>query len=205
MSKSKEKRVVIGLLGAIGSGKSSVAEILKGQGAYIVDADKIAHGFLSKRSVQKRIMKRFRMKKWSIADLAELSFSSGRNLEKLNSVLHPLILGEIRKKLKMAGRKVVVLDAPLLLEKKLDINCDILLYIDCRDKIRFTRLSRRKLKGLSREEVLLREKYQIDCESKRNKADYVIVNNGSISDLKRKTLKILKRIMKSVGLNQEVN
>jgi len=93
-----KKAKVIGLTGPIGSGKNEVAKVLKRRGAYIIDADRIAHTLYSTQSAiwqelvrvfGSRILNRggaINRKK-----LGEIVFANKRELKKLNRIIHPLL------------------------------------------------------------------------------------------------------------------
>lgn len=183
----KKKKIVIGLLGKIGSGKSTCAEVLRGLlGAKVIDADQIAHGLLARSDVKARLKKRLGLDHISRAVLSKEVFTSKRRLRALEAVLHPRIKAEMARRLRQVKKGVVVIDAPLLLEKKLDSWCDYLLYIDCRDSRRFRRLSTKALgKRVDKRDVKQRERNQISALMKRKKADYIINNNGTAADLLR--------------------
>src|SRR3989339_536748 len=96
--------MIIGLTGPMGSGKTKAAQILKEKGAYVIEADKIAHDLLDVPQVLKKIVKAFgpvilSNKKIDRKKLGDLVFNNPKKLKILNGILHPLIIKEIKKKI----------------------------------------------------------------------------------------------------------
>ena len=102
MVRRNDKTVVIlGIIGGIGSGKSTVARMLADKGAILIDADKIASSFLGDQKIKEEIVEEFGE---SVLDaqgnvyrtyLAHAVFESKKILEKLNKILHPRIAAEL--------------------------------------------------------------------------------------------------------------
>ncbi|MFY9402290.1 MAG: dephospho-CoA kinase [Candidatus Omnitrophota bacterium] len=195
----KDKRIVIGVTGVFGSGKSTVSRFLKAFGLKIIDADKIAHSYLlPKAKAYKKIVnffgkgilgpKRYINRK----KLGDLVFSNPRMLKRLNSIVHPNIVRDIKIKLKKFKRGAVVLDAPLLLEAGLRNIVDslIVVIIDRDEHIR-RMVKKRRLK---KTEVVKRIKTQIPIRRKAHVADFIIDNSGSFTNTKKQVKSILEKI-----------
>src|SRR5262245_39922562 len=121
--------MVVGLLGGIGSGKSTVASLLAESGAEVVDADRLAHQVLRTPSARSRVGSRFGSGvlgpdgEVDRKKLGEVVFSDRRSLEDLNGIIHPAVLDEITARVRShrtAGRRgpgtagaLLVLDVPL--------------------------------------------------------------------------------------------
>jgi len=182
----------IGITGQIGAGKTTAAKILKAMGAVVIDADKIGHKVVetNHRLIQK-LAKAFgpqiftpkgnlRRKK-----TAEIAFSSAKNRKLLNSLVHPYLLKELKKQIKrnLAKKNVIVIDAALLLDWKLNNIIDQTLVIGCTKEKRMSRLLK---KGLTKSDVLARMKSQLPFIVYQTHADRVIMNNSGKEELKRK-------------------
>ena len=185
--------IVIGLLGGVGSGKSRVREALAARcSAEVIDADALGHQVLREPEVRRAIAERFGERVLDAegwirrGELAKIVFDdsqSGREqLRWLESVTHPLISARMSEQLeaaRAAGKRCVVLDAPVLLKAGWDRFCDHLLFVDAPWERRRERVSAR---GWSEEELRRREAAQESLEYKRSRCDTVIDNGGSWED-----------------------
>ncbi len=186
---------VIGIMGGVASGKTTVAEMLDSFGAKVVDADKIGHGLLDAPDIREKLVK-----KWGneILDeggevdrnkLSGLVFSDAEALRELNEMLHPLILEAIRREIARDETRAVVVDAALLQETGLTGLCDLLVFVAADDSVKKERAV--KHRRWEPEEVARRERFQAPVEEKRKIADYVINNNSS----KEETLKQVREFL----------
>lgn len=190
MSKDSDK-ILIGILGGVGSGKSSVALEFEKLGCGLVDADKFAHEALQNNNVKEQLSRAFggdifdKTGRIDRSRLAEKAFSSKENVEKINSIIHPQVIARceelIREFAEQKGIKAIVLDVPLLAEVGLESRCDILVFVDCSDDIRYKRLSDRGAGDM--ESIKKREKFQFSLDKKRKIAHYIISNNSTLSDV----------------------
>jgi dephospho-CoA kinase len=190
VSKPKRKPI-IGILGGVGSGKSTVAGQFCKLGCAVIDADKIAHGLLGKSIVKKKMVARFgrgildSKGKINRRKLAGIAFAGAKNLKALNRIIHPLVLQQVRELIKKAnGQKkvrAVVLDMPLLTEVGWAKRCDKLIFVKCRWKIRAERAKKAGILNL--EKLKFREKFQISLYKKKAIADNTIDNNSGFSAL----------------------
>ena len=187
--------MLIGITGQIGAGKTTAANILKAMGAVVIDADKIGRKVVetNPKLIQKLArafgpqiltpMGNLRRKK-----TAELAFSSEKNRKLLNSLVHPYLLRELKKQIKrnLDKNRVIVIDAALLLDWKLDNVVDLTLVIGCSKEKRMTRLLK---KGLSKSDALARMKSQLPFRDYQKRADKVILNSSTAAAFKRKVQK----------------
>ncbi|MGM0602927.1 MAG: dephospho-CoA kinase [Bacillota bacterium] len=183
--------VIIGLTGGIASGKSTAAEYLSTKNAEIVDADKISHQITAKgKKGWKLIKNEFGegiLKEDGEIDRRELGniiFNSREKKELLESILHPLIIEEMKKKAQkiMSEGKNVIFMAPLLFETGLDRFCDQIWVINAGREKQIKRIKNRD--GLSTEEAEKRIDSQLPIQKKIAGADVVIDNNGTLKELK---------------------
>ena len=197
------KKPIIGILGGIASGKSSVAAAFAKLGCAVIDADDIAHDLLNDSGVKSQVINEFGT---DILDssgqvdrnkLAEIVFADESRLSTLNEILHPLIMKEAEQLIghyeEMENIKAIVLDAPLLVEVGWDKKCDKLIFVACE---REKRLERARKKGIFNENQLkMREKFQISLDSKASLVDNTIDNNSSLSALAEQVAKIFSSII----------
>jgi len=216
------KKPIIGILGGIGSGKSTVAAEFAKLGCKVIDADKIAHELLDEPAVKEKVVGLFGRSilnpagKIDREKLAEVVFDDVRSQKSelrsqnseirsqksesalclLSSVLHPLVLQRAQELIKQYNRqnqvKAIVLDMPLLVEVGWDKRCDKLIFVDCEEKLR---LDRAKKLGFDKNQVKIRENFQISLDSKAGLADNTIENNSDFSVLARQVTDIFSYIM----------
>lgn len=182
----KHKKLIIGVTGGFGSGKTSVARMIKHYtNGCIVDADRLATKIMNKR--KREIKREFGTN--NRKKIADIVFDDKKKLQKLNKIVHPAVIRETKKIIKKK-RGIIVLDVPLLFESKMDKLCDIVIVVRCK---RNAQIRRSKF---SRKEVLRRLKRQIPMKKKLKYADYIVDNNKT----KWKTEKRVKKIVRSLKL-----
>ncbi len=183
-------RLVVGIGGNMGSGKSTVAEELRRYGARVIDADQIARNLLRKGSAEyKKLVAAFGKdildKKGQIdrRALGRRAFSSKTSLKKLNAIMHPPVIKRIEDEIAKMKSGLLVVDAALLFSCGLDKQVDVSILVTAPDTLRLKRMT--KL-GFSAEEVAQRLTVQGSDRKYWSKADFVLENKGSIAELKRK-------------------
>ena len=173
------KRLVVGLAGGVGSGKSTVAGILIEEGAQGIDADALGHQVLDLPRVRAALARDWgegilQGGRVDRAALARLAFRSRKSVDRLNRRVHPEILREIRRRIARA-RGWVVLDAALLFETGADALCDRVVFVSAPRELRARRT---RARGWGPGELRRRERFQFPVAYKKKKADYVIDNTG---------------------------
>jgi dephospho-CoA kinase len=188
----------IGLTGGIGSGKSSVSNILKSWNAHIFDADLVAKKILNhNESAQNEVITEFGtdvIGSKGVIDKKKLSrivFHDEDHQIKLNAIIHPYVFSEIDEEfetiLKKDKNELFVVDAALIYESGADTHMDYVVVVTSHLGLKIERVL---AKGeLTREEFLKRADLQWPDEEKIQLADFVIQNNGSHEDLLRETKK----------------
>lgn len=197
---------VVGILGGIGSGKSSVVRQVCGFRLHIIDADRIGHERLQDPEIQAQIRKCFGDEVFAIdgtvdrSQLAQRVFGPEQHHEiarkQLNNLLHPAIRREIHSQIDAASRDVdaVILDAALLLEGGWDATCHWLIYIDTPQSVREERVLQNR--GWSAAELARREATQLSIDIKKNRADFVVDNSGSLADAAHQMQQVFHSILK---------
>ena len=193
---------IIGILGGICSGKSTVAREFAKLGCKVIDADKIAHELLDRKAIKEKITKLFGK---GILDsegniehkkLAGVVFNDSDKLSLLNEIIHPLVLKRVEELIdKYNGQnqvKAIVLDMPLLAEIGWTEWCDKLIFVNCRQKIR---AERTKKLDFDKNQLKIRENFQISLDKKRGLADNTVENNSDFSAMVRQVADIFSEIM----------
>jgi len=160
---------IIGLIGRIGAGKSTVAQRFAAHGAHVIDADRIAHAVLAEDDVVRQIADRFgadvldadgRIRRRAVADrVFGPTPDHARALEWLEALVHPRVRSRITAQLESIraredehdGKTVVVLDVPLLVQAGWADRCDRLVEVSCSEEIRRQRLAARHWDPLQQE------------------------------------------------------
>ena len=197
---------IIGLVGGIGSGKSTVARLVrKHADAFVIDVDRLGHEVLCQDEVKILVHAR-----WGAAPfgndgeidrhkMAEIVFSGteegNANLENLTAISHPRIAELLKSRLetaKMANRRLVLLDAPLLLESGWDRLCDAVIFIDAPEQVRRVRVLKR---GWTFEEFQARTANQLPLDTKRKASQWVIENTCSLVELEQRVAAVLNQVL----------
>lgn len=170
---------VIGLTGNSGSGKSSVAKIMKKYGAVILDCDKIAHENMSPEGcAYDDIVKYFGNeilntdKTINRRVLGSIVFNDREKLQVLNNITHSRICDRVKSEISKAKNACVVIDAPLLIEAGLDSIAQKIWVVTADQEVRIARIMERD--GISRKDVLSRFSRQTPESVLKEKADLII-------------------------------
>lgn len=191
--------MLIGLTGQIGAGKSTAARVFEELGAAIVDADMIGRDVVEMSpAVLKKLVKQFGKEiltpsgSLNRKGLAKRAFSTDEGKAALNAIVHPYLLAELHRQVKNYQKqgKVIVIDAALLLDWELDKQVDKTVVITASPQVRIKRMVER---GLSRQEVLTRQKVQLSLAEYKRRATVVITNNGTRPELAQKIFRLWNR------------
>ena len=199
-----ESRLVLGLTGSIGSGKSTVARMFQELGAEIIDADKVGHSLLEKKEVRESIVKSFgssvldKEGKIERRKLGSIVFRDRKRLEELNSIIHPLIFSEIKRRITFSQARVIIIDAAILLETGWDGLVDRVIVVNASHETRRKRIKESSL--LSSKEVEGIIKAQFSQDEKIQRADFLIENEISIKEGKRQVERIWGKLVASCSL-----
>ena len=197
--------LVLGVLGGIASGKSTVARLLARACGEVVDADELAHRALEEPAVLEHVRARFGQ--GAVAPdgrpdrsaIARRAFESEEDRRALEGWIHPLVrarIGELLAAARAQSVARVVLDVPLLLENEaqhgLASLCDALVFVDAGAAERERRAMRGR--GWARGEMARREASQMPLTEKRARSQYVIANNGDPRELEAAVTSLLERM-----------
>ena len=195
--------LVIGLTGCTGSGKGCVGQCFLSYGINTIDTDMVSREVCRKGSpclseltdcFGKCILNddgTLNRKK-----LAELAFSDADKHKKLNSITHKHILDDVRKWLNVCeanGDAAAIVDAPLLYESGFDKECDIIIAVIAPKETRVGRIRLRD--GITVAEINARMSKQTEDEFYTQNADFIIVNDSTVSALQTQVDAIYSEIM----------
>ncbi|PIX21980.1 MAG: dephospho-CoA kinase, partial [Deltaproteobacteria bacterium CG_4_8_14_3_um_filter_45_9] len=186
--------LIVGLTGGAASGKTAVSQVLKEEGAYIIDADRIARELVQPHKPAWNELIRVFGKEILQEDgslhrkkLADKVFADPRQRKLLNQILHPRIKEEMDRRTKEIGQKdpeaIVVIDAPLLVELGNHHEVDKLIVVTSTQMQQIERLKDRD--GANPEEALRIVSSQMALEEKVKFADFVIRNEGFLEETKK--------------------
>ncbi len=184
-----KSKLIVGLTGGFGVGKSSVAQRFKNMGAEIIDADEIAHSAMKKGSpVFDSIVELFEEalhpggKKMDREKVAEIVFADPQKRKELEAIIHPYVYEKIKKMIEASERSVILVEVPLLFEAGFETLCDKVAVVTCNATVKMKRLVCKKF---TEQEVRARERAQMAEALKAKKAHFVIDNSKSIYQTQR--------------------
>jgi dephospho-CoA kinase len=191
--------ITLGLTGVLGSGKSTVARLLKERGLDVIDLDGLAKDSLNWKETQDDIRATFG-EEYVVDGLVEIeklrgaAFGQGDALRKLEAIIHPRVRGEVKKRLEALrerGARAVVFDHPLLFETGFDKKVDKVVVVTADMEAIKIRLKKR---GMQADDVERRLSFQIPLSQKTASADYVINNNGTEEELQGEVSLFLEKL-----------
>ena len=196
--------LTVGLTGGIASGKTMVAQLFQELGAEIIDTDVIAHRIVEPgQEGLERITACFGSGLLTAdgmldrARLAAAVFSDGSRLEKLNSLLHPLIAGQMHARIEALRLVdfdgVVIVDVPLLFECGWQHMFDRSIVVYCEPDLQLRRLMLRS--GLDAAQAAARIAAQMPLCEKKITADFVIDNQGASQSLRPVVEKLYAQLL----------
>ena len=198
------KKVVIGLTGGIGTGKSTVSQILKEKKFPVIDLDIISHEVIKFPKVVEKIVGNFGKEvleynntgNWIVSreKLGRVIFGDREKRLILNSVMHPEILRIMREKILECKKenKIIFVEIQLLFEVQWEKEFDYILLVSAEKETQIKRILSRD--NRSKEEALNIINSQMSLDEKKKRSDYVIENDGNIQDLEKKVDDFLKKI-----------
>ena len=193
----------IGLTGGIGSGKSTVSQLLGELGAFVIDADKVGHEiYLPGKEAWKQVTAAFGQdilasdQNIDRKKLGAIVFGSDDARKKLNSIVHPLMFKDIDLRIKEKRAdgftKPIVVEAAILIEANwLPLADEVWLIVTNKNAVIERVASQR---GLSAKDTEARIASQLSDTERRKYATLVIENDGSLEDLKKKVQAAWSRI-----------
>lgn len=191
---------IIGITGNSGSGKSTIAKIIKEEcNGIIIDADKIAKNMTNTSTEYvKEIAKVFGMNvindnQLNRQKMADIIFNDKMQKEKLDKITFKYVVDEIKMQVDLAKEKYnyIILDVPLLFESKLNELCNYTVGVISDKKDKINRICARD--NISKEKAIQRIDSQPDNKFYINNCDYII-NNSRIEEITAKVHEMLKKL-----------
>lgn len=191
--------IKIGLTGGIGTGKSTVSSILKNEGFKVIDADIISKSILEEKP---EILEKVRIEfgegffdwrgEFRRREFGNHIFRFPKQRIKYEQIIIPYIKAEIEKEIKCyekKGEKIVIIDAPTLIENNLHEEMDYVILI-CTDNA--TQIQRVKNRDkLTQSEVVSRINAQMSMEEKKEFVDIIIDNNNDLVDTQKQVYDLI--------------
>ena len=183
----------IGITGSLASGKTTASKILSNKAGPLFNADDVVKNIYTNFRFKKKVVKLLNIsrKKNLKNEVKKKILKSKDNLKKLERVIHPIVRREMFTFIKKNKHKrMIFLEIPLLIESKLTKYFDIIIFIKSKKSIRSKRYVSKYKKSLKLFNLL--DKKQIKDSEKMKFCDHVVINNNSLSDLKKKLFNILE-------------
>lgn len=197
---------LVGLTGSLASGKSTVSRQLEEAGFEVVDADRLVAELYrpdgaGARAISERFGTEFLDERGGVDHerLAARVFSDPEARRRVESIVHPLVRDRFRELARASTSPVVVLEATLLIEAGYGPDFDLVASVEAPHKERLARAMRR---GLTKEEAVARLAAQGDGASRREGAELVVDNSGSLEDLKIATEGLIAEITERADLKR---
>ena len=190
------KKLVFGIGGYMGSGKSAAGKIFEKLGARFIDADEVVDGLYQKGEDGYRKVISFFGDKYLTSSgelnrkkFAKVVFGDPKKLRILHDLIHPLVTNQIRKMVDQGSAPVTVIEATYFDKKHLQALVDKVIWIECPKDVLFERIS--KSRGVDRPlfERILRIQF------KPEHVDFVVKNNGSKKELEMALEKIWQQLV----------
>jgi len=197
----------VGLTGGLASGKTFVARELAAHGCHVIEADKVGHTLLEPGGAAfapvvaefgTGILAGGRIDRRA---LARIVFQDPARLERLNAIVHPLVIAEEgRLTATIASREpdaITVIEAAVMIEAGMHKLCDKLIVTVCRPEQQIARAVARG--GMTEQEARERLARQMPLEEKRRFADFIIDTSGTEAETRARTLAVLDQIGSAKG------
>ena len=192
--------MVLGITGGIATGKTAVSNILQEMGFDIIDMDIISREVIKLPEIIKMLTEEFGIDILTDGSvdrkkLRETVFNDKEKVDKIDDIMHPAIIKisqEKIEKLKGMKKKLIVVVIPLLFEVQLEYLVDKILLVAASREKQTERIIKRDNTNKTDAENIINS--QMSLDEKRLKSDYIIENNGSLSELREKVLKFLNNL-----------
>ena len=188
--------ITVAITGKIASGKSLVLDCFKEKGFDVLSSDEVVKELYQKEEVTRKIEKLLNIKfKGPIVDKVQLRnhlLTHEKDKRKLERLIHPLVGKEIDNFLSNSKSTIRVVEVPLLFEAKMDASFDVIIAVDVNEEKQIENLNTRdQASALYLKEINKTNKF----DENKNKASYLISNNGSRKEFINKINKVINELI----------
>ncbi|OGU11103.1 MAG: dephospho-CoA kinase [Ignavibacteria bacterium GWB2_35_12] len=205
----QEGTLVIGITGGIGCGKTTVSHFISELGYIVISTDEKAKELMvTDFNIKNKIFRAFGSESYNSDGslnsqyISDLVFGKTdehtKRLSQLNSIVHPPVIDymiEEVQKYEEKGEPLVFIESALIYEAELEEGFDYVIVVDSTEENAIQRITQRT--GMTEEIARIRMKQQISQQEKKQLADFVIENNGTVDELKQ-SVKTLMNIVKNL-------
>jgi dephospho-CoA kinase len=192
--------MLVGLTGGIGAGKSTVADLFSKLGAVVIRADDLARQVVENDTAGfNKVVARFGPQivgtdgHLDRRKLSEIVFNDNKSLTDLEEIIHPLVRLKSTEIIEKQNPETIIInEIPLLIEKNMQAMFDFLVVVVSDHKNRVDRLTKR---GMTLPQIEARIDKQVDDETRKSAADFLITNDGSIEHLEDDVKKIWETLI----------
>ncbi len=189
LKRAKAGKIILGLTGGFGSGKSTVANFFQELGGFVVNADTLAHeALLPESPVLSTVEKIFEKDDVTTGDkldrkkIASIIFQDVKKRRALEAVIHPFVFQRIAEEITAAETPVVVVEVPLLFESGFERFCDHVIFVDAPQELIKQRLA---AQSFAPAEIEARQNAQMSMQEKAARSDLIIDNSGDFQKTRR--------------------
>ena len=198
--------MIIGLTGGIGSGKSIAGKYFNELGIDTIDADDVAKNILDDNTKAKQLFLECFCNEFLDQDnkinrdlLRTKIFIDIEKKNKLESIIHPIVLEEITKFISKSDSIYTIIIVPLIFETNSQDFYEKIIVIDCDEGLQIERASQRDDK--SEQDIINIMKNQASREERNSIADNIILNDSTLENLKENILKLHQKLL-GINLNE---
>lgn len=195
--------LVVGLTGAMCTGKSTVSSMFAELGCLIIDADQVARQLVEpEQPAWRRIVRIFgkeilnKDKSLDRKKLAAIIFADAGKRKLLNSILHPFILKEeerlVKEAAKQGNQKIAIVSAALMIEAGTYKRFQKIIVVACSKETQIERIMKRE--NISRKEALQRWSAQLSSKEKKKYANYVINTSGPFPKTRKQVVQVYEKL-----------
>ena len=198
-------KLIIGVTGSIASGKSSFCHILKDLGFELINSDEIVNELYQKDGTAYKAITALGIDNITKNDgeinkenLRRLIFNDPAMKQKVETLVHPLVIDEIQSRIQKSLKTNFAVEVPLLFEAGLQsmFPCIVTVFAERESLLSNTE----KKYGITRAEAEKILSSQMDIEEKMKRSNFVIMNTGTIDDLREKAESLLEKLKKRGGI-----
>jgi dephospho-CoA kinase len=199
------KKIKVGITGGIGTGKTTLCDIIKSKGYTVISADDIAKEIMANDSSVKDLIKEefgneaYIDEKINTKFLADKVFTDEQNIMIINSIVHPPTISKMEEEMNTAlqNDRLVFAESALIFEAEFEAIFDYIILVTANEENKIKRVM--KNKKLSKEEVEKRIANQMPDDEKRKGSDFVIENNSTLDEFKSKAGFVLGLVENMTG------